>query len=222
VNPRTTLHGPPGRRGVDSLAMNPSRQDPAYSTRPTIATPSDDLSVVRRIAGGDESALAVLYDRWAQPVYSVVAHLLKDADGAEDVVEETFWQIWQRASSYDASRGTVRTWILTIARSRALDRLRSRKRNREEIAADLTLLRDPAPDPSQYIENDERSHLVHAALRELPDEQRRALDLAYFRGLSQSEIAEFLGEPLGTIKTRMRLGMQKLRDKLIGLRESRA
>lgn len=202
--------------------MNPSRQDPAYTTRPPIAASGDDVSVVRQIAGGDESALATLYDRWAQPVYSVVAHLLKDADGAEDVVEETFWQVWQRASSYDASRGTVRTWILTIARSRALDRLRTRKRSREDVATDLGIIRDPAPDPSQDVENEERRHLVYAALQDLPDDQRRALDLAYFRGLSQSEIAELLGEPLGTIKTRMRLGMQKLRDRLIGLREGRA
>ena len=105
--------------------MNPSRQDQAYSTRPPTATSGDDPSVVKRIAEGDESALSTLYDRWSQPVYSLVAHLLKDADGAEDVVEETFWQVWQRAASYDASRGTVRTWILTIGRSRALDRIRS-------------------------------------------------------------------------------------------------
>ncbi|HEY8309621.1 MAG TPA: sigma-70 family RNA polymerase sigma factor, partial [Gemmatimonadaceae bacterium] len=145
-----------------------------------------------------------------------------DADGAEDVVEETFWQIWQRASSYDTSRGTVRAWILTIGRSRALDRLRSRKRSREDIAADLSLVRDPRSDPSQEVEGAERRQLVYSALNELPEDQRRALELAYFGGLSQSEIAESLGEPLGTIKTRMRLGMQKLRDRLIVLRESRA
>ena len=202
--------------------MNPSRHDPAYSTRLAIPTSSDDVAVVRRIADGDESALATLYDRWSQSVYSLVAHLLKDADGAEDVVEETFWQVWQRASAYDASRGTVRTWILTIGRSRALDRLRSRKRNREDVTTDLSLVRDPRADPAQEVEGAERRQLVYSALCELPEDQRRALELAYFRGLSQSEIAEFLGEPLGTIKTRMRLGMQKLRDKLIGLRESRA
>ena len=202
--------------------MNPSRQEQAYSTRPPVATPSDDASVLRRIADGDESALATLYDRWSQPVYSLVALLLKDADGAEDVVEETFWQVWQRASSYDASRGTVRTWILTIGRSRALDRMRSRKRNREDGAADLGAVRDPSSDPSQDAEGAERRQLVYSAMSELPDDQRRALELAYFRGLSQSEIAQFLGEPLGTIKTRMRLGMQKLRDRLIGLREGRS
>lgn len=202
--------------------MNPSRQEQAYSTRPPVTSSNDDLLVVRRIADGDESALATLYDRWAQSVYSLAAHLLKDADGAEDLVEETFWQVWQRAASYDPSRGTVRTWLLTIGRSRALDRLRARKRGREEIATDLSLVRDPRSDPSQEVEGAERRQLVYSALTELPEDQRRALELAYFRGLSQSEIAEFLGEPLGTIKTRMRLGMQKLRDKLIGLRESRA
>jgi RNA polymerase sigma-70 factor, ECF subfamily len=199
--------------------MNPSRQEEAYPTRPPTIAPGDDASLVRRIADGDESALATLYDRWAQPIYSVVAHLLRDADGAEDVVEETFWQVWQRASSYDASRGSVRTWILTIARSRALDRLRSRKRSREDLTDDLGFVRDPGSDPSQDAEGAERRRLVYAALTELPDDQRRALELAYFHGLSQSEISELLGQPLGTIKTRMRLGMQKLRDRLIGLRE---
>jgi RNA polymerase sigma-70 factor (ECF subfamily) len=202
--------------------MNPSRHDPAYSTRPDAATPRDDALIIRRIADGDESALATLYDHWAQSVYSLVALLLKDADGAEDVVEDTFWQVWQRASSYDASRGTVRTWILTIARSRALDRVRSRGRNREDIATDLSLVLDPRSDPAQEAEGAERRNLVYAALCELPEDQRRALELAYFGGLSQSEIADALSEPLGTVKTRMRLGMQKLRDRLVGLRESGA
>jgi RNA polymerase sigma-70 factor, ECF subfamily len=201
--------------------MNPTRQDQAYSPRPAVAAAGDDASVVKRIADGDEAALAILYDRWSQAVYSLIAHLLKDADGAEDVVEETFWQVWQRASSYDASRGTVRTWILTIGRSRALDRVRSRKRNREDFTTDLTLVRDPRSDPAQEAEGAERRQLVYSALSELPEEQRRALELAYFRGLTQAEISEFLGEPLGTIKTRMRLGMQKLRDRLVGLREAR-
>lgn len=194
--------------------MNPSRHDPAYPTRTTDGSATDDAAVIRRIADGDETALAVLYDRWLQPVYSIVVHLLKDADEAEDVVEETFWQIWQRAASYDATRGTARTWILTICRSRALDRLRSKQRQREDANADINILRDSAPDPSADAEGAERRTLVFNAMEELPYDQRRALELAYFRGLSQSEVADFLDEPLGTIKTRMRLGMQKLRDKL--------
>ncbi|MEO8716123.1 MAG: sigma-70 family RNA polymerase sigma factor [Acetobacteraceae bacterium] len=204
--------------------MNPSRPEQAYPSRAPTAAPSDDVATISRIASGDEAALATLYDRWAQTVYSLVFQLLRDADAAEDVVEETFWQVWHRATSYDISRGTVRTWILTIGRSRALDRLRSRKRNREDVSDDLSLslVRDPRSDPSQMAEGAERRQLVYSALSELPDEQRGALELAYFRGLSQSEIAQLLGEPLGTVKTRMRLGMQKLRDKLIGLREVRA
>jgi len=165
------------------------------------------------MAEGDESALGLLYDQWIQPVYSLVVQLLRDADEAEDVVEETFWQAWQRAASYDVSRGTVRTWLLTIARSRALDRLRVRNRRRDEtpVTADVAIdERDPLLD----LEGRERRDLVLSALNELPPDQRRALELAYFRGLTQSEIAETLGEPLGTIKTRMRLGMMKLREKL--------
>ncbi len=202
--------------------MNPSRHDSAYPPRTADGSVADDAAVIRRIADGDETALAVLYDRWLQPVYSLVVHLLKDADEAEDVVEDTFWQIWQRASSYDATRGTARTWILTICRSRALDRLRARQRQREDTSTDINILRDSAPDPSVDAEGAERREMVLSAMDELPHDQRRALELAYFRGLSQSEIADFLNEPLGTIKTRMRLGMQKLHDKLAVLQQGRA
>lgn len=202
--------------------MNPPRQDQAYSTRATDGSMIDDAAVIGRIAQGDEIALASLYDRWLQPVYSLVVHLLKDADEAEDVVEETFWQIWQRASSYDVSRGTPRTWILTITRSRALDRLRARQRQREDAGVDIAVVRDAAPGPAADAESSDRRERVVSALEELPQEQRRALELAYFRGLSQSEIAEFLDEPLGTVKTRMRLGMRKLRDTLTLLRPGSA
>ena len=182
---------------------------------------TDDAAIVRRMATRDEGALAALYDQWMQAVYSLAMHLLRDADEAEDVVEETFWQAWQRAGTYDSARGTVRSWLLTMARSRALDRLRSRQRQRDEAAlsSDQILAIAADSDPLLDAEGTERRALVLQALRELPDDQRRALELAYFRGLSQTEIAEYLGEPLGTIKTRMRLGMQKLRTKLFTLRE---
>jgi len=179
----------------------------------------DDAGVIRRIADGDESALAQLYDRWVESVYSMASHLLRDTDEAEDVVEETFWQVWQRAGSYDPSRGTVRTWILTIARSRTLDRLRARNRRLTDTPMTDDMVAAES-DPLLDAEGNERRSLIQMALRELPDDQRVTLELAYFRGLSQSEIAEFLSEPLGTIKTRMRLGMQKLRVKLGLLRDS--
>jgi RNA polymerase sigma-70 factor (ECF subfamily) len=169
----------------------------------------------------DETALGALYDRWARSLYSLVFHLLRDPDEAEDVVEETFWQAWRKASSYEPSRGAVSTWLLTIGRRRALDRLRAKSRRKEEstqsgVLADIA---SPASDPLQMIESSERRSNVLTALRDLPDEQREVLELGYFQGLSQSEIADTTGQPLGTVKTRMRLAMQKLREPLSMYRE---
>lgn len=202
--------------------MNPAAGETAYPSRAPATAAPDDSALLGRITDRDETALAALYDRWLGPVYSLVVHLLKDADEAEDVVEETFWQVWQRASAYDASRGTVRTWLLTIARSRALDRIRARGRTREDTTADIRSAVDQAPDPSVDAESAERRVIVSAAMNQLPEDQRRALELAYFGGMSQTEIATALGEPLGTIKTRMRLGMAKLREKLAVLSERTA
>ncbi|HXC24909.1 MAG TPA: sigma-70 family RNA polymerase sigma factor [Gemmatimonadaceae bacterium] len=204
--------------------MNPPTHDATYPSQTMHGVAIDDAAIVSRMANGDEAALAVLYDRWMQAVYSLAMHLLRDADEAEDVVEETFWQAWQRAATFDATRGTVRSWLLMIGRSRALDRLRARQRQRDEIVKDSDQLLSVAADSDPLLdaEGAERRTLVLQALQELPDDQRRALELAYFRGLSQTEVAEFLGEPLGTIKTRMRLGMQKLRNKLFTLREETA
>jgi RNA polymerase sigma-70 factor, ECF subfamily len=201
--------------------MNPSTHESAYPLRHMNGDTSDDAAMVLRIAKGDGTALATLYDRWVQTVYSLAMQLLRDADESEDVVEETFWHAWQRASTYDATRGSVRTWLLTIGRSRALDRLRSKRRHRDgvSIGSEDVLALAADSDPSLDTEGGERRALVLNALRELPPEQSRVLELAYFHGLSQTEIAEHLGEPLGTIKTRMRLGMNKLRDKLFVLRE---
>ena len=165
----------------------------------------------------DETALGALYDRWVRSLYSLVLHLLKDPDEAEDVVEETFWQAWRKASSYEPSKGAVSTWLLTIGRRKALDRIRAKKRHKEDpIGRDRTFadLPSPNPDPSQDMEGSELREHVRAALRELPAEQREVLELGYFNGMSQTEIADATGQPLGTIKTRMRLAMQKLREPL--------
>ena len=180
-----------------------------------------DFALIDRIRGGDESALAELYDRWSDRVHSLAVHLLRDARDAEDIVEETFWQAWRGASRYDAARGAVGTWLLTICRSRALDRVRARRRRPENAPLDdAPLLVDPAADPSDTMVAGETSRIVRAALVELPAEQRQALELAYFLGLSQSEIAERTGQPLGTIKTRVRLAMNKLRERLAPLKEA--
>ena len=182
--------------------------------------PGDD-ALVDRMRAGDESALAILYDRWSDRVHSLAAHLLRDKRDAEDMVEETFWQAWRGAARFDAGRGAVGTWLLTICRSRALDRLRARRRRPEDVGLDdVPPAEDPHGDPMAAMVMNETGRIVREALGELPAEQRQAVELAYFRGLSQSEIAEQTGQPLGTIKTRVRLAMAKLRDKLGTLRES--
>jgi RNA polymerase sigma-70 factor (ECF subfamily) len=181
-----------------------------------------DSALLAQMSGGDEGALATLYDRWSDRVHSLAVHLLRDARDAEDIVEETFWQAWRGASRYDVTRGNVGTWLLTICRSRALDRLRSRRRRPEDTTLDdAPAAASPEPDAMDAMVTMETGRIVRAALAELPIEQRQALELAYFRGLSQSEIAERTGQPLGTIKTRVRLAMVKLRDKLGFLQEAR-
>src|SRR5205085_8630566 len=156
---------------------------------------------------------------WFPVVSSLITRILKSADDVEDVVEETFWQAWRQANRFALERGSVQTWVLTIARSRALDRLRATRRLREDSIDDTSspdsrantqsgaMVAPSTSDPSLDVELDERKRLVAAALGELPREQRETLELGYFGGLSQSEIAERTGQPLGTVKTRMRLAM---------------
>ncbi|HJR66035.1 MAG TPA: sigma-70 family RNA polymerase sigma factor [Gemmatimonadaceae bacterium] len=193
-----------------------------------VRTPgNDDDALLTRVANGDEHALGALYDRWSPLVFSLCVHILGDDDEAEEAVEETFWQAWRQAARYDTSRGAVSTWLTTIARSRALDRLRASRRRKEDAMTDLSQAKRMAvettargeDDPARGAEVAERRVLVRQALRALPAEQREVLELAYFRGLSQTEIAERTGQPLGTIKTRVRLAMEKLRDRLGILRE---
>jgi RNA polymerase sigma-70 factor (ECF subfamily) len=184
--------------------------------------PVDDVVLIRRMTEGDEQALAAFYDRWNSLVHAVVLRILRQRDQVEDVVEEVFWQAWRQANRYVASRGSVQTWLLTIARSRALDRARATKRLREELLEVETadaLVQVSESDASMDAEYAERRVIVVAALADLPSEQREAVELGYYSGLSQSEIAERTGQPLGTIKTRMRLAMQKLKGRLQILRE---
>jgi RNA polymerase sigma-70 factor (ECF subfamily) len=195
--------------------MNPSGRPPSYST--VNESNAEDAALIRRMVDADETALGALYDRWVRSLYSLVLHLLRDPDEAEDVVEETFWQAWRKAGSYEPSKGAVSTWLLTIGRRKALDRLRTRKRNREDTTAGESTFDDlpsKSQDPASEAEGSELRESIRAALKELPPEQREVLELGYFSGLSQAEIAEAPRQPLGTIKTRMRLAMQKLREPL--------
>jgi len=200
--------------------MNPSGRPPSYST--VNESNAEDAALIRRMVDADETALGALYDRWVRSLYSLVLHLLRDPDEAEDVVEETFWQAWRKAGSYEPSKGAVSTWLLTIGRRKALDRLRTRKRNREDTTAGESTFDDlpsKSEDPASEAEGSELRESIRAALKELPPEQREVLELGYFSGLSQAEIAEATRQPLGTIKTRMRLAMQKLRGPLSMHRE---
>jgi RNA polymerase sigma-70 factor, ECF subfamily len=178
------------------------------------------------MARGEEAALGALYDLWSGRVHTLAFWILKDADDAEDVVEETFWQIWRTAHKYHGGRSAGSTWIMMIARSRALDRLRARKRRADWTAAPGTVnaLQEQAGDapsesPGSRLDSADAEAQVVAALADLPAEQRTALELAYFEGLSHAEIAERTSQPLGTVKTRIRLAIQKLRQGLDSLRE---
>ena len=181
-----------------------------------------DADLVHAIARGDERALASLYDRYSPILFGLLLRILKDRPEAEDVLQEVFLQIWQRASSFDAERGRPFTWLVTLARSRAIDRLRAvRSRERTALASAAEAV-EPLADASDDAVRSEQGEAVRGALAAIPEEQRRALLLAYFEGLSQTEIAARLGQPLGTVKTRMRSGMMKLRELLRGQVEGAA
>jgi RNA polymerase sigma-70 factor (ECF subfamily) len=182
-------------------------------------TPLSDGDALAAAAGGDGSGLATLYDRYARVVYSLALRIVQVEAEAEDVVQDVFSQMFRQAARYDERRGTVSSWLLTIARTRAIDRVRARKRlpdsrfGREpETAAEN--VPDPRADQESQTLTDEQVTRVRRALEDLPAEQRKAIELAYYDGLSQSEIAAQLKEPLGTVKSRIRSAMTKLRDAL--------
>ena len=183
----------------------------------------DDARLIREMAAGDSSALARFYDRWSGDVYSIAVSIVRVPQDAEEIVEDVFWQAWNQASRFDMARGQVRQWISTIARSRALDRLKSMKRRREDAleSAPLTQLSD-SRDASDELMQAEGVSQVTKALLALPQAQREVVEMAYYGGLSQSEISQSTGEPIGTIKTRTRLGMQKLRESIGVSKEARA
>ena len=169
--------------------------------------------VIERMASGDASALGDLYDAHARSIYSLALRILGDQADAEDIVQEVFTQAWRQASRYDAARATVIGWLLMMARSRSLDRLRSRQaRPDRTIAAPLPDLASGAPGQEAVALSAEDVDRLRAALDRLGDAWRTPIELAYYEGLSQSAIAERLGQPLGTVKTRMRSALAQLRE----------
>jgi RNA polymerase sigma-70 factor, ECF subfamily len=178
----------------------------------------EDAAHVVRAAAGDGGALAALYDRHARAVYSIALRIVGDERDAEDVVQDVFTQVWRQANRYDRTRGTVVGWLLTIARTRALDRLRAQLARPDTAAVSPedtgSEPATPVLDPVEAITAASDAKRVKQALGELPLLQRLAIELAYFEGLTQSQIADRLEEPLGTVKTRIRQGLLKLRDLL--------
>jgi RNA polymerase sigma-70 factor (ECF subfamily) len=175
-------------------------------------------ALIQHIQAGDQQALGMLYDHLAPLLNALLLRMLGDRQEAEEVLGETFWQVWTSAASYDGLRGPVEGWVIRIARNRALDRLRARRRREAHTARyeeeERLLGRLQIPLPEAVVLQGEQSRAVAEALEALPKEQRLPIELAYYEGLSQAEIADRLAQPLGTIKTRVRLGLLRLRHAL--------
>jgi RNA polymerase sigma-70 factor, ECF subfamily len=190
----------------------------------TVLPINDDEELVAAMARHDERAAARFYDKYSAAMFGLAVRIVGESADAEDVVLDAFTQAWNNASTFAPNRGTVLGWLTTITRTRALDAVRSRGRRTKAVdLAARSMGDDPiavaaAPTSApEVLELGERSAAVTAAMTVLSGHQRNAIELAFFEGLSHSEIAERLGEPLGTVKTRIRLGMQRLRDVLLSV-----
>ena len=179
-----------------------------------------DRGALERLVQGDHDALGELYDRHGRMVYSLALRVVGDEGDAEDVSQEVFSQVWRQAAKYDLGRGSVLGWLLTLTRSRAIDRLRNR-RSRPQLSGDESLIsdvRDAAPPADQQLVWAGQAAQIRVAIGALSVLQRVAIELAFFEGLTHAEISERLELPLGTVKTRIRQGLLVLRDRLAGAR----
>ena len=179
-----------------------------------------DVVLLKAIAARDEAALAQLYDRYDRILFGLLMRILNNREEAEDVLQEVFLQVWRKAADFDESRGRPFTWLVTLARSRGIDRLRTLAARERVAEAGAREVSEEISDAATDAFKSEQRGLVSDALAKLPDEQKRPIMLAYFDGLTQTEIATRLGAPLGTVKTRMRTGMIRLRELLAGQGES--
>jgi len=171
------------------------------------------VQLIQRAAAQDREAFSQLYDRFSSLVFSLAMRLLRAQSDAEDLLQEVFMQVWRQAGSYSQERGSPEAWIINIARSRAIDKLRSiRRRDKSFVLTDDPAGAESADNVESTVGDSESKLAMNSALANLPEAQRKVLELAYFDGLSQTEIAERLKEPLGTVKTRMRAGIQRLRS----------
>jgi RNA polymerase sigma factor (sigma-70 family) len=178
---------------------------------PPLAQLSDE-ALLAQMTLGTEAALAELYDRFGAVAYRLAVRILRDRTLAEDAVQDAFLGAWRTAAAFDPARGTASTWLMTLVHRRAVDLVRREDRRKTDVLDDTPVASDETTD--ERVEIREERRRVQTALARLPPDQREALELAYYGGLSQSELAERLGVPLGTVKSRMFAGLSKLRDLL--------
>jgi RNA polymerase sigma-70 factor (ECF subfamily) len=179
-----------------------------------------DIELLRLIAAGERGAFAEFYDRHSVLMFSVASRILNDPSDAEDVLQEAFVQIWDKAKNFDPKLGKPASWAAILVRNKAIDRIRSsqrRSRLAQEAGAEMAIAAEVNDSANEAIHGHDKAKLINSAIVGLPAEQRQAIELAYFSGLTQNEISEKLKEPLGTIKARIRRGLLKLRDQLEGL-----
>jgi RNA polymerase sigma-70 factor (ECF subfamily) len=194
------------------------RMSEAEETTDRSAQNTLDARLLQRTADGDRAAFGELYDRFSRPLYATALRILNDAKEAEDIVQDTFIALWEKAGEFAVSRGTAFGWAVTLTRNRAIDRVRMRRRRTELLdqaaPEDLGYGGGSGPNSADQASLSEQSTAVRSAVAALPTEQQQALELAFFSGLTQQEIAARLNEPLGTIKARIRRGLLKLRANL--------
>jgi RNA polymerase sigma-70 factor (ECF subfamily) len=183
-----------------------------------ITDPAEDIRLLQFVAQGDRAAFSQLYDRFSGVLFATALSVLNSREAAEDVLQEAFLMIWEKAPLYDAERGKPLTWALTLTRNKAIDRLRGAQRRRrlhdEAERESLTDEQFDDRDSFMAVLSAERGALVREAMQQLSAEQRQAIEMTFFNSLTQFEVAERLGEPLGTIKARIRRGLMKLREVL--------
>jgi RNA polymerase sigma-70 factor (ECF subfamily) len=185
------------------------------------ADQAQDAALIERIRHGDRAAFMAFYDRFSPLLFSVAARLLADRREAEDVLQEVMLLIWNKSGEYDPALGALSSWAVTLTRNKTLDRLRARTRRRRLVEEVAILAEQPdansGPSANEVIHGRERADRLRAAMQELPVDQRMAIELAFFTGMTQTDIATRLQQPLGTVKARIRRGMLRLREQLGGV-----
>jgi RNA polymerase sigma-70 factor (ECF subfamily) len=204
---------PKASRPARWIAMSPTDHPIAPDDRAGI-----DAGILQRMAGGEKSALAELYDRFSRPLFSTAMHILSDSSEAQDIVHDVFLALWEKAALFEPGRGSAFSWAVTLTRNRSIDRLRTRRRRADlldkSVPADLGYDESGGEAAGDQAEAGDQAAVVRKAVADLPADQKRAVELAFFSGLTQQEIAQRLKEPLGTVKARIRRGLLRLRDSM--------